>query len=133
LLSKNREKLINNRIEIIQDISKLFDLIKFFKKENYFTKKDLEIFRRQSNILYYTSRISRKISSTIKYWTSELRNIIYFTSYILYIKYFLDINLNHIALLAIEFDIIFPKPLVFYEMKDDEWTRIEESEESDDE
>ena len=41
LLSKNREKLINNRIEIIQDISKLFDLIKFFKKENYFTKKIL--------------------------------------------------------------------------------------------
>lgn len=88
-----------------------------YASENYFTIKDLEIFRRQSNILYYTSRISRKISSTIKYWTSELRNIIYFTSYILYIKYFLDVNLNHIASLAIEFDIIFPKPLVFYEMK----------------
>jgi ABC-type multidrug transport system fused ATPase/permease subunit len=41
LLSKNREILINNRIKIIQDISKLFDLIKFFKKENYFVKKIL--------------------------------------------------------------------------------------------
>lgn len=41
LLSKNREILINNRLKIIQDISKLFDLIKFFKKENYFIKKIL--------------------------------------------------------------------------------------------
>ena len=41
LLSKKREILINNRLNIIQDISKLFDLIKFFKKENYFIKKFL--------------------------------------------------------------------------------------------
>ena len=41
LLSNNREILINNRIKIIQDISKLFDLIKFFKKEDYFIKKIL--------------------------------------------------------------------------------------------
>jgi ABC-type multidrug transport system fused ATPase/permease subunit len=39
MLSKNREILINYRMKVIQDISKIFDLIKFFKKEDYFIKK----------------------------------------------------------------------------------------------
>lgn len=71
LLSKNREILINHRIQIIQDISKLFDLIKFFKKEGYFIKK----------ILFYLNEYLQ-CEKKFKFWIALQSPIVEFFSLI---------------------------------------------------
>ena len=100
-------------IELIEQIHYYLCYI----QHNHMDEEDINVFIRQRNIVYHTSRISRKISETIQYWSTDLRDVVYFTSYILYIKFFLDICLFRVVGLAAKFNIFFPKPFVFYEMK----------------
>ena len=70
-----------------------------YRPHSHFSKRDLEIFKRQSNVLYYTSRICRKLSKIFKVWSDDIKYITYFISYIFTIKYLLDIQMNYIFML----------------------------------
>jgi len=75
----------------------------------------LDDFKRQRNILYYTSRIARVISRHVKSWEITLRNCVYFIAYLLCIKYLLDVELYDIKSLYKKFNINIQKELHVYE------------------
>lgn len=100
----------------IKLIEKIHYFLCYNNNHNYLFDECKIILRRQSNVLYYTSRISRKLSSKLIYWTTDLKNKTYFISYILYIKFQLDIYLYNIKKLYTQFAIEFTKPYIYYEL-----------------
>jgi hypothetical protein len=75
----------------------------------------LEEFKKQRNIIYYTSRISRMISRYVEVWGVDLRNCVYFIAYLLCIKYLLDVELYDIKSIYKMFNINIKKRLDVYE------------------
>jgi len=86
-----------------------------YKKHAHIRHDYLEDFKRQRNIIYYTSRISRMISRHVKSWEMNLRNCVYFIAYLLCIKYLLDVELYNIKSLYNLFNINIEKELHIYE------------------
>lgn len=76
-----------------------------YKQHSHLRLTDLHIFRKQSNILYYTSRISREMSKRILKWNNNAKDIVYFISYLFTISYLLDIQICNIRHLFLLFNI----------------------------
>ena len=86
-----------------------------YEKHLHIHRDYLDGFKRQRNIIYHTSRISRMISRHVKSWEMDLRNCVYFIAYLLCIKYLLDIDIYDIKSLYKMFNINIKKPLHIYE------------------
>jgi len=86
-----------------------------YQKHSHINLKYIDSFRKQRNVLYHTSLISRMLSKDIKEWSINLKNLVYFIAYILCIKYLLDIELFYIKSISEIFYIKMPKRLDYYE------------------
>lgn len=77
---------------------------------------DVSMFRKQSNILYTTSRICRMLCRNITSCTIEEKNRVYFISYVLTVKWVTDCYLYQIPRLAKLFHIVLHRSITTYEM-----------------
>lgn len=98
------------------DLIELIHYYLCYRDQIHLSEHSLGMLKRQSNILYYTSRISRKLSCKLVSWDTRLRNRVYFIAYLLCIKYLLDIRIHGLPALYTRFGIAFSGPIIDYEM-----------------
>jgi hypothetical protein len=87
-----------------------------YQKTIHLDTYDVIMFRKQSNILYTTSRICRTLCRNITSCTIEQKNRVYFISYVLTVKWLTDCYLYKIPLLATLFHIVLHRSISMYEM-----------------
>ena len=97
----------------------------YYRDQKHLSGQSLDMLKRQSNILYYTSRISRMLSCKLVSWDTRLRNRVYFIAYLLCIKYLLDIRIHRLPALYTRFGIPFTGPIIDYEMYCFSWLQYD--------
>ena len=87
-----------------------------YKPTLHIDKYDVTMLRKQSNILYTTSRICRMLCRNITSCTIEEKNRVYFISYVLTVKWVTDCYLYQLPRLAKLFHIVLRRSMEMYEM-----------------